>query len=219
MSSIVDNGTQLCELSGYEVSHTAITCFNGKKSKFKAPPNDNQYQSPFTKFNNFIQTFLKSAALQDSLIALSKLAWWQKCMFFARISQNIIIITIQLFIYLVLVISGFAYFVFAIANFLGNICSSIFGGNDNKTSSSSTDGAFSNSTEEIRDKRLQYLAKQHMISKQMNMEKKLAQQLGLTDELESDNVDDHDHNGNNDNIQEEQQDISSSDDADIDNDT
>ena len=121
---------------------------------------------------------------------------------FVFISQHIIII-IQLFIYLVLVISGFAYFVFAIVNFLGNICSSIFGGNENKTSSS-TDGAFSNSTEEIRDKRLQYLAKQHMISKQMNMEKKLAQQLGLTDELESDNN----------NNQEEQQDISSSDDAD-----
>ena len=125
-------------------------------------------------------------------------------------------------IYPVLVIAGFAYCILAIVKFMGNICSYIFGINEDK--SSSIDGVFDDSEQDkIRNKRLQYLAKQAMISENMNMEAKLARQLGLTDALETDTSSGCDHNHqdltsrNGTDNQGDDEDISLSDDVDADN--
>ena len=79
LSSIINNGTQLCELSGYDVSYTSITCYNGIKSPFKAPPTGKEWESPFTKlFNSFNSpTFQKNIrVIVDNYDAMSV---WQKC--------------------------------------------------------------------------------------------------------------------------------------------
>ena len=84
LSSIIANGTQLCELSGYDVSHISISCYNGKKAKFKKPPTANEWQGPIDK----ILKMLKSSRMNKYLRAMTDvfqlMATWQQRLFFDK---------------------------------------------------------------------------------------------------------------------------------------
>eukprot|EP01084_Bolivina_argentea_P002964 5546_1 len=159
LSSIIHNGTRLCELSGFDISYVSISCYNGIKSTFKPPPIDREWETPFDKvWRQFKRTPI-GKNVQLLLNTYAGLTLWQ-----------------QLF-----VLGGFAYSLFAVFKMLMHC----FGFKKGEILNSEIPDDIFNSDEieKIRNKRLEKFAKETMIRNQMNMEAKLAKQLGLENDI------------------------------------
>eukprot|EP00483_Globobulimina_turgida_P012242 UN12264 len=78
LSSITNNGSKLCELSGYDVSYISINCYNGKKSKFKLPPTSKEWQTPFEKVLNMLKSSVFGENVNIFINAYSRMTLWQQ---------------------------------------------------------------------------------------------------------------------------------------------
>eukprot|EP01084_Bolivina_argentea_P069233 126024_1 len=170
LSSIATNGSHLCQLSGFDVSHISINCYDGIKAKFVKPPSDDEWETPIAKILNMIEKSTLNKNIKTLVVRFKAMPFSQK----------------------MLAMCGFAYTLFVVFRVITNACLAICCQKDEGHAQSMLSSEIFNNEEkekqreQIRNKRLEYLTKQAMISDQMNMEMKLAKQLGLENEVTQD---------------------------------